>query len=342
LNEDGAAAGERFGFAFGDLTDVLKSAAAQIGSALIPLLTGLTNIVVRVVVSVRDWIKEHQALTQLIFYGTGLIVAGGIALKAFSIIAGIAGTAMTGLTIAYNVATAAMTLFDLVCAANPIVLVVGAVIALTAALAALAGYLLFTSGMFDNLGEDGKSSITAISNAIAKGDIKSGWEVMVAFLKVQWVRLTNFVLEQLDKVADKMVEMGLDFLTFGNGRTVMNAMGMNLDGAHAADAERLRKAEEELRAAQAAANVPGANLLGSNGANKAPGLSMEQQSTVAGTYSGIAAGLLGGGDGLLDVAQDDYALSQKWRDEAAGQAAEQLKAIRDLGQFLYTYAPGVT
>jgi len=196
MSEDDAKAGKRFEMAFGDLTDVLKSSVAAIGGALIPLVTGLTNAVVRVVASVRDWLKEHQQLTQALFYGTGAIVAGGIALKLFSVglgmvsqVIGVAQLAVKGLSFAFGVLSTVVSWLPLL--ANPFVL-------MGVAIAGVIGYLGYASGAFDGMGkqwagfvDETKSSIGAISNAISKGNFQAAWNVVTAYFSTEWQRLIN-------------------------------------------------------------------------------------------------------------------------------------------------------
>ena len=124
MSEEDAKGGKKFEQAFGDLSDVLKSCVGQIGGALVPMVTGLTNLIVPLVAGIRDWIKDHKYLTVAIFAGTGAIVAGGIALKGFSIIAGIAakgvnllGYAVKGLSLAFTVLETAASWLPLL--ANP-------------------------------------------------------------------------------------------------------------------------------------------------------------------------------------------------------------------------------
>ncbi|MGO8690646.1 MAG: hypothetical protein ACLQLG_13570 [Thermoguttaceae bacterium] len=96
-SEHDAKAGKRFMMAWGDLKDVLNSSVSAIGGALVPAITALSNSIVRIVLPVRDWLREHKGLTQALFYATGAIVLGGLALKGFSMLAGYAAQAIGGL-----------------------------------------------------------------------------------------------------------------------------------------------------------------------------------------------------------------------------------------------------
>src|SRR5208283_4686764 len=81
MSEQDAKAGKQFTLALGDLHEVIMGSVKAIGGALVPMLTGLANVITNIAITVRDWIKRHQQLTQAIFIGTGAIVAIGIAIK---------------------------------------------------------------------------------------------------------------------------------------------------------------------------------------------------------------------------------------------------------------------
>ena len=212
MSESDARAGKEFGLAFGDLHDVLMSSVKAIGGALVPCITGLTNIVVRVATSVRDWLKDHQALTQMLFYGTGLIVAGGIALKGFSVIAGIAAKgisllqyAVKGVSIAFSVLSTVVSWLPLL--ANPWVLAGLAVAGVVAWIAKLSGAFDGLSSVWQGLSQDFSASFGAISNALSKGDIQGAWNVITAFVKTEWIRVTNYLAEAWANFSDYFMQL---------------------------------------------------------------------------------------------------------------------------------------
>ena len=207
MSEADAKAGKRFGLAMGDLHDVLMNSVSAIGGALVPCITGLTNITVRVVTGIRDWLKDHQALTQAIFFGTGAIVAGGVVLKGFSIMLGIAakgvnllGYAVKGLKVAFDVLSVGVSWLPLL--ANPWVLAGLAIGGVVVWIAKLSGAFDGLSSVWKGFSADFSDSFGAISNALAKGDIQAAWNVVTAFLKTEWIRVTNYLGQAWSNFSD--------------------------------------------------------------------------------------------------------------------------------------------
>ena len=343
MNEDDAKAGKRFEQAFGDLTDVLKSSAGAIGGALVPMITGMTNAVVRVAAGVRNWIKEHQALAQGIFLVTGAIVAGGIAIKLLSIGFGILASAIGIVSGIFTVASGVVSVFNFILAITDTLLggLALPILAVVAVLGGLVAYIVYSSGilgdfgrMLGQMGADAGEAMGSIAHAIAGGDIEKAWKVVTAFLQYEWAN----VLYQLGAMWDGFVESIKSNLSYISPAL---AMYLNSGGSGTSDKqvnealdnlERLRK---EMNDAKSAANAVKVPELGGGG--KSPtGFDAMQQNAVAGTFSGIAAGMLGGGgiaQQQLQVAEDDYALSQKWRDEANQHAADLNRAFEALMNF---------
>jgi len=201
VSEKDAKAGKQFTIALGDLHDVLMSSVQAIGGALVPMLTGLTNILVKGSVVIRDWIKNHKALTIAIFASVGVIVAGGIALKVMAIGAGLTSTALGILSGAFSIVTGTAAAFSAVL--NSSLLPFGL---LGAAIVAFVGYAGYLSGAFDGLGKqwsefasETSSSISSIANAIGKGDFKEAWAVTMAWMKLEWQRLYGVLSEQWEE-----------------------------------------------------------------------------------------------------------------------------------------------
>ena len=207
MSEEDAKAGKKFTQAFGDLADVLKSSVGQIGGALIPMITGLTNVVVPIVAAIRDWIKQHKYLTVALFLGTGAIVAAGIALKGLAVVTAIAGKAMTvlqwalkGVSLAFSVLSTAIGWLPML--ANPWVLAGLAIAGVVVWIAKLAGSFDGLSALWNGLASDFADSFGAIANALSKGDIQAAWNVVTAFLKVEWVRVTEYLAQAWANFSD--------------------------------------------------------------------------------------------------------------------------------------------
>ncbi len=204
LSGPDAEAAEKFGFAWKDLQAVIGNAVGQIGGALLPLLTGLTRMITKIALATRDWIKQHKTLVIGLFAATAAIVAGGIALKLMAVGVSLATTAVAVMKGVVLLASAAWSILNGVMTAGLAIATSWAlpVVLLGAAIVGLLGYIGYVGGAFDNLGkqwkgfsEDTSSSISAIANAIAKGDIQAAWNVVTAYLKTEWQRLKNTLSE---------------------------------------------------------------------------------------------------------------------------------------------------
>ena len=200
MSEEDAKAGKKFEQAFGDLTDVLKSSVGAIGGALVPMITGLTNVIVPVVAGIRDWIKNHKYLTTALFLGTGAIVAGGIALKGLAVVTAIAGKALgvlqyavKGVQIAFGLLSTAVSWLPLL--ANPWVLAGLAIAGVVVWIAKLSGAFDGLSGVWQGLSADFADSFGAIANALSRGDIQAAWNVITAFMRTEWVRVTEYLAQ---------------------------------------------------------------------------------------------------------------------------------------------------
>ena len=194
VSEQDAKAGKSFEQAWGDLHDVIMSSVSAIGGALVPMITGLTNLIVKAVVVVRDWIKDHKALTMAIFMTSGAIVAAGIALKGLSVALNVVGMGVKALQLAFTGLSVAVGFISTL--ANPYVL-------LAAAIVGVLGYVAYLSGAFDGMGaawgqlsKEVGSSISAIGSALSKGDISAAWRVVTALVKLEWEKVCLFFRER--------------------------------------------------------------------------------------------------------------------------------------------------
>ena len=144
------------------------------------------QLIVPVVVAVRDWIKHHQDPDD------GPVPRHrsdrrrqGLPLKGLAVVTGIASKAITvlqwavkGVSLAFNVFSSVIGWLPML--ANPWVLA-------GIAIAGVVVWIATLSGAFDGLGAlwkgmtaDFADSFGAISNALAKGDIQAAWNVIVA------------------------------------------------------------------------------------------------------------------------------------------------------------------
>ena len=324
MSEHDAKAGKQFGLAIGDLHDVVMSNVSAIGGALVPVITGLTNMVVKISVGIRDWIKDHEHLTQIIFFGTGLIVGAGLALKALSIALGIAKIAVGGVTIIFGIASGVVTAFNFVLGitetllgsmAAPFLLLGAGIVAIVAYLAKLSGAFSGFGDAWKALSNDTSNSMDSIAHAIEAGNLRAAWDVVTAYVRTEWYRLLDTMLtaygdfvggirEGLKKMVTQPFELVPDAAKY-----LMNterkffgfapeggAGGAGEEGPGLADRlqTKLQQARADLMEAQRKAmdlEVPDAR--------KNKNLFDAAQGTeVRSTFSGVAAALMGGGSGI--------------------------------------------
>ena len=89
-----AASGRVFIQMWHDFYEVAMSSVRVIGGALLPMLNNMVNTLVRVTAAVREWLENHQELTQGILIGTGAFIAFGIAVKGLAMALGLASQAV--------------------------------------------------------------------------------------------------------------------------------------------------------------------------------------------------------------------------------------------------------
>lgn len=219
MNGEAAEGAHRFSQLLGDLHDVLMSGVRVIGGALIPYLDGLTNRVVRVITSVRQWIKEHRGLAIVLLQVSGTIVATGLAMAVLSaILRNIAGGIGIVLGTVHLLGATVVAVGSLLAGAwSAVVAGVGAVSAAFAALSAgqiaafaiiwagIGALLYFTGALgstasgvaaaFRGLASDLMATFGAIGDALSAGDIALAAKVLWAMLKMEWQKGINWINE---------------------------------------------------------------------------------------------------------------------------------------------------
>ena len=202
ISTEDAEAADTFGSAVDSLWGSIRGGAAAIGGALAPALTDVTTRTTEFVASAARWIGNNKEL--VLTFGkiaAGVVAAGaaivaigaviygvGMALGVLSSIASGVGTVVTGLGAAFGVIGSVLGAI-----LSPLGLIVGG-------LAALAGYFLSTGQageyvggilnwmgeMFGYLKDIALTSWSAITNAIASGDIGAAMNVAWTLMKMLW------------------------------------------------------------------------------------------------------------------------------------------------------------
>jgi len=193
LSSEDAMAAEELNDALNRMWRTIKMSFANIGAAVAPIITDLSNKIAVIVGKISNWIKENRGLFQTaLFVGAGLIAAGGAfvvfgnaliyASKAFAIIRTSFTALRTGLAFLMS----------------PIGLVIAAVIALTGVFLYFTGYgsqlLNWLGGCFNTLKQDATNAIGGISAAFAKGDLGLAARIGWLFVKTEWLRAKEWML----------------------------------------------------------------------------------------------------------------------------------------------------
>jgi hypothetical protein len=212
MSTEDAQAAEAFGDTLDVLWKVLKRGVFIIGSALEPILSTVSQTIIRIAVNVGTWLQANKELIVTALKVAAAALAGGVALMglgyAVSAVGAIMGAAATVIT---AVGTAVGFLGTVLAAIlSPIGLTITAV-------AALATYILYATGTgaqalqwlgerFTALKEAALQAFGGIADALAAGDIalaarilwltlKLAWDNGVATLKGVWVRFTGFFVK---------------------------------------------------------------------------------------------------------------------------------------------------
>jgi len=159
--------------AFTRVTETLKRVSAAIGEALAPDLERLANIVADNIASIRAFLKANSGAIVTV----AKVAAGAIA----------AGVAITGLGYAFS--GVALAIQGAMLLLNPFTLALGGVLAAvtvfgTESRSALAGI----GSDFKAIGEDAKSTIDDIKDAIANGRFDVAGQIAMAGLELAFVR----------------------------------------------------------------------------------------------------------------------------------------------------------
>jgi hypothetical protein len=190
ISKEDAEAATKFGDTVDDLWKQIKGLTFQVGAAIANALQPFAEIARTVMTTIIKWVSEHRSLVLAVLAGGLAFVAAGAALVSL-------GVVMAGVVIAVEGAIAA---FGLIATGigllfNPIVLVIGALVG-------LAGYLLFTTDVgqqvidylktkFNELAKTAGDMFGGIADALAAGDISLAAQILWAGLQLAWAQGTN-------------------------------------------------------------------------------------------------------------------------------------------------------
>jgi hypothetical protein len=188
------------------LGEVLRIVRFQVGAALAPALTDLANRISAAARPMMAWIRTHQGVIILVAKVAAGLIGAGLA-------AVILGTALRGLGTALNILA-----FGLSVGLRTVHLVIAALGGLAAflgpvggAVALFAGYWLVASGKagqaakwlgqkFKGLREEAGTSLKAIGQALAAGDLSLA-------VRIAWLQIQIWWNQGVDAVQDALVRL---------------------------------------------------------------------------------------------------------------------------------------
>jgi len=216
-------ADEAFAQMTGGLSEELKKARmavidmmVSVGQALAPTLKAAGEWFRKVVGAVGEWVKQNQQVIVTVMKVVAVVVAVGIALVLLgTVISGFA-TILGGLITVVTTVVAVLKVLGAVIAflVSPIGLVIAAV-------AALAGYLIYATGAggkalawlggrFNVLKEDALTAYQGIADALAAGDIGLAVKILWLTIKMEWTRGVNFLEKAWLNFRNFFIKIGYD------------------------------------------------------------------------------------------------------------------------------------
>jgi hypothetical protein len=197
MSTEDAQAAEAFGDTLDTLWKVLRMGVVQIGAAVAPVLLDLAQTIIRVSVTVANWIKDNRSLIATVFkVALGVMVAGAALFVLGTVISGIGSVFGLLATLATGFGTAIGFIGSVL---GAILTPIGAVIV---GIAALGAYLLYVSGagaaaldwlgqQFTALQAEALGAFQGISDALAAGDLGLAAKILWLTLKLEWQKGIN-------------------------------------------------------------------------------------------------------------------------------------------------------
>jgi TP901 family phage tail tape measure protein len=172
----------------------IKNLTARIGQALIPAFEGILNYIGPLIKKFTEWVQTHQGTINTIASLAAALIAGGAAAmvfgRAFSVLASImSGIRTTFSYVGSLIATLGTVITGLL---TPLGLTIGAVAGLTGLWLAFTDsgqqtFNYFKTGL-SGFADDFKTTLGAIGNALAKGDLGTAAKVAWLFIKMEFIK----------------------------------------------------------------------------------------------------------------------------------------------------------
>lgn len=264
MSTDDAQAAAAFGDSIDKATSVVKSGIYKIGAALMPVLNPMLDRFTEFAAVTSKWIDQNRGLVVTAFSVAGSVLAAGAALYSMGVGLKFAAVAMGPIrallpVIAFGVKALTMGLGAMASAGLvavkaalaavmaglsgfiPLVTALASPIGLAAlALAGLAAWMAscvdwatiggdalsdLSSG-FTALQSETLGTLNAIGNAIAKGDLSLATAVAWGYIKMEWIKGTNFLWSIWSDITNQIVDawMGVVFGMVSFATTAWNGL----------------------------------------------------------------------------------------------------------------------
>jgi hypothetical protein len=194
MDADTAQSAADLGDSLGRLRSALKSISMNVIAAFAPAIQEAAEWLSRVTGGVAKWVQHNRSLILLVIKVAAAVGAFGGALVALGGALAIASMALGGLVTLWT--TLGTVLAAVV---SPVGLIVAALAGLTYAFFRWTDMgrsaLAWLTSAFQTFAGEATSSWRAIVNSIKAGDLQSAFGVAMAFLRVQWLRVTAFLVD---------------------------------------------------------------------------------------------------------------------------------------------------
>lgn len=183
MSSEAAEGAAEYVAALAKLNTVVKSMKNAIGSALIPYMTQLSDLMTTTLNPIREMVAENKKLFVMIAAGSAALIAAGTAVTGFGLALYIAGVAVG----AIGAAIAAIL--------SPIGLAISGIAALGIAIFKYTDYGAKGLEWFGNAIEDvGKlfgHTFARIENAVATGNLNEAFDAVVEGLELSWLGVVD-------------------------------------------------------------------------------------------------------------------------------------------------------
>lgn len=211
MSSEQAKSAQAFTAAMARLSAVAKGLVVQIGGALAPILSNLSDIVSNNSKGFIDFLRANQSIIQVVAAAAAGIGAIGVSLVGLGGAVTIAGAAFGGLA----------TLIGMI--SSPIAIATAAAVGLGVVLVKYTDLgsqaLTFLIERFGPLVSTIREAGSAIAAALQLGDMQAAWELITSTMELTWLDLTQEIRNVWDEVVSYVLNAGI-LMAQGIGKAI--------------------------------------------------------------------------------------------------------------------------